>query len=67
MHLAMLALVACLLVCLHGWSPLIIRFIIRSNAVLNCDLGQALPHQMFYNALQIIRDDHPGKQTSKQK
>ena len=36
-------------------------------AVLNCELGQALPHQMFYIALQIIRGDHLGKQTSKQK
>ena len=67
MHLSVYACFICLLVCLHGWSPLIIRFIIGSNAVLNYELSQASPHQMFYIALQIIRDDHPGKQTSKQK
>ena len=52
MHLSMclLQLLAC---CLPAWVVLIIRFIIRSNVVLNCELGQASPHQMFYIALQL--------------
>ena len=54
MHLSMLASVAYLLVFLNGWLLLIICFIIRSNAVLNCELGQASPIKMFYIALQII-------------
>ena len=51
MHLSMclLQLLAC---CLPAWVVLIIHFIIRSNAVLNCELG---PIKMFYIALQIIR------------
>ena len=61
-YLSMLALFACLLVCLNGWSPLIICFVTRSNAVLNCELGQALPHQ---NVLHCI-EGWPPRQTNKQ-